>query len=90
VKTFASDERPLHWHDLRHTAAVFFFRAGLSAPDVQALMGHSSLLVTQLYADTRREAARRATPLVSQFFAQSGSHFRGGESAAKSASDLVI
>lgn len=90
VKTFAPDERPLHWHDLRHTAAVFFFRAGLSAPDVQALMGHSSLLVTQLYADTRKEAARRAAPLVSNFLAQSDSQFRGGEASAKSASDLAF
>jgi integrase len=90
VKTFAPDELPLHWHDLRHTAAVFFFRAGLSAPDVQALMGHSSLLVTQLYADTRREAARRATPMLSNFFAQSGSQLRGGESAGDSAPGLRI
>lgn len=90
VKTFAPDERPLHWHDLRHTAAVFFFRAGLSAPDVQALMGHSSLLVTQLYADTRKEAAQRAVSLVSNFFAQSDGQFRGGEASAKTASDQEI
>jgi integrase len=90
VKTFAPDELPLHWHDLRHTAAVFFFRAGLSAPDVQALMGHSSLLVTQLYADTRREAARRASPMLSNFFAQADSQLRGGEAAAETASDLGI
>jgi integrase len=90
VKTFAPEELPLHWHDLRHTAAVFFFRAGLSAPDVQALMGHSSLLVTQLYADTRKEAARRAAPLVSEFFSQSDSQSRGGEASAKTASDQEI
>ena len=46
VKTFGPGERALHWHDLRHTAAVFFFDAGLPAPDVQAILGHSSLLVT--------------------------------------------
>jgi len=90
VKTFARDEEPLRWHDLHHTAAVSFLRAGLSAPDVQALMGHSTLLGTQQYADTRREAARRATPLMSQFFAQPDIQLRGGESAANSASDLVI
>lgn len=88
VKTFAPDELPLRWHDLRHTAARFFFMAGLSAPDVQALMGHSSLQVTQLYADTRREAARRATPLLSGFFSQSDTQLRGGEAAAIRASDL--
>jgi integrase len=51
VKTFPPGENPLHWHDLRHTAAVALFKAGVSAPDVQAILGHSSLQVTQLYAD---------------------------------------
>lgn len=87
VKTFAPDELPLHWHDLRHTAARFFFLAGMAAPDVQAVMGHSSLLVTQLYADTRSDAARRATPLVSEFFSQSCSQIRGGEAEAESPPD---
>ncbi len=91
VKTFGPGEPALHWHDLRHTAAVFFFHAGLSAPDVQAILGHSSLLVTQLYADTRRLAARRAVPALSKFFgSQSRGQLEGGESAADSASDLVI
>ncbi|MER3386346.1 MAG: site-specific integrase [Microcella pacifica] len=91
VKTFGPGERALHWHDLRHTAAVFFFDAGLPAPDVQAILGHSSLLVTQLYADTRRLAARRAVPALSQFLgSQSRGQLGGGESAAKSASDLGI
>lgn len=91
VKTFGPGEPALHWHDLRHTAAVFFFDAGLSAPDVQAILGHSSLLVTQLYADTRRQAARRAVPALSRFLgAQSRGQLEGGESAADSASDLGI
>ncbi|WP_210507708.1 site-specific integrase [Naasia sp. SYSU D00057] len=90
VKTFAPGEPPLHWHDLRHTAAVFFFRAGLPAPDVQALLGHSTLLVTQMYADTRREAARRGGPLLSNFFSQSDSQLGGGESPADSGSHLGI
>lgn len=91
VKTFGPGEPALHWHDLRHTAAVFFFDAGVPAPDVQAILGHSSLLVTQLYADTRRLAARRAVPTLSQFWgSQSRGQLKGGESAASSASDLVI
>jgi Phage integrase family len=45
---FPADERQLHWHDLRHTAAVMLFRSGVSAPDVQAILGHSSLAVTQI------------------------------------------
>ncbi|WP_295127138.1 site-specific integrase [uncultured Leifsonia sp.] len=59
IKIFLAEERLLHWHDLRHTAAVMLFRSGVSAPDVQAILGHSSLAVTQIYADTRRDAARR-------------------------------
>lgn len=91
VKTFGPGERPLHWHDLRHTAAVFLFEAGNSAPDVQAVLGHSSLLVTQLYADTRQHAARRAGAALSRFFgAQSRGQLEGGEPAADSASDLGI
>lgn len=89
VKTFAPGEPALHWHDLRHTAAVFFFRAGLSAPDVQALMGHASLMVTQLYADTRRDAARRGRVALSRYF-QSRGQLEGGEEAAETASDLGI
>lgn len=69
VKTFGDGERPLCFHDLRHTAAHVLFEAGLSAPDVQAILGHSSLAVTQLYADTRREAARRGVAALGAFWA---------------------
>ncbi|MFC0680529.1 tyrosine-type recombinase/integrase [Lysobacter korlensis] len=80
IKSFPTGEPPLHWHDLRHTAAVNFFIAGLSAPDVQAVLGHSSLAVTQLYADTRRDAARRAGTALSTFYAPVGlSKGTGGE-----------
>lgn len=89
VKTFAPGEPALHWHDLRHTAAVFLFDAGLSAPDVQAILGHSSLLVTQLYADTRRLAAKRGVEPLSRFFnAQSTGQIRGGERRQDSPADL--
>ncbi|GAB3574597.1 hypothetical protein GCM10027406_04860 [Leifsonia lichenia] len=89
VKTAASDELPLHWHDLRDTAAVFLFDAGLPAPDVQAILGHSSLLVTQLYADTRHLAARRGVEPLSRFYdAQSVGHSGGGEFPAEIRPDL--
>ena len=58
IKQFAPDQAALHRHDLRHTAAVMVFRAGFSAPDVQAILGHSSLAVTQMYANTRNDAAK--------------------------------
>ena len=91
VKQFAPGEPALHWHDLRHTAAVMLFRAGLSAPDVQAILGHSSLAVTQLYADTRNDAAKRGAVALSDFYTpKSRGHAGGGESAAKTAADLQI
>lgn len=91
VKQFAPGEAALHWHDLRHTAAVMLFRAGVSAPDVQAILGHSSLAVTQMYANTRNDAAKRASAALSEFYApKSRGQLEGGESAANSASDLVI
>ncbi len=88
VKVFPPGEPPLHWHDLRHTAAVMLFWAGVSAPDVQAILGHSSLAVTQLYADTRRDAAKRGAAALTAFYA---SHNRGqlggGEAPAMTGSD---
>lgn len=60
IKTFPPGEPPLRFHDLRHTAAVEFFRHGLSAPDVQRILGHSSLAVTERYARSTDDAARRA------------------------------
>ena len=69
IKEFPPDEAALHWHDLRHTAAVMLCRAGLSAPDGQAILGHSSLAVTQMYANTRNDAAKRAAAPLSDFYA---------------------
>lgn len=91
IKRFPPGEEPLHWHDLRHTAAVMLFRAGLSAPDVQAILGHSSLAVTQLYANTRNDAAKRGAIALSTFYAPiSRGQAEGGEEAAKTGSDLEI
>lgn len=91
IKQFAPGEAALHWHDLRHTAAVMLFRAGLSAPDVQAILGHSSLAVTQMYANTRNDAAKRGAIALSDFYApKSRGQSRGGEKAAETASDLDI
>ncbi|WP_146081482.1 site-specific integrase [Rathayibacter sp. AY2B5] len=70
VKSFPPEEPPLHWHDLRHTAAVMLFLAGLSAPDVQAILSHSTLVVTQQYADTRNEAAKRGAVALSALYAR--------------------
>jgi integrase len=48
----------LRVHDLRHTFATILFDAGASAPDVQAVLGHSSLQVTERYSRARERARR--------------------------------
>ncbi len=65
VKTFPPGEPPLRFHDLRHSTATLLFDAGLSAPDVRAVLGHSSLQVTQRYAPARSDAAVRAAAALS-------------------------
>jgi integrase len=91
IKQFAPDEAPLHWHDLRHTAAVMLFRAGLPAPDVQAILGHSSLAMTQVYANTRNDAAKRGAVALGDFYSQkSMGQPEGGEQPPESAADLGI
>ncbi|MGI8394450.1 hypothetical protein [Leucobacter sp. W1038] len=40
--------------------AAILFDAGASAPDAQAVLGHSSLQVTERHSRTREDVARRA------------------------------
>jgi integrase len=47
-------------HDLRHTLATLLFDAGAAANDVQAILGHSSLQVTERYSPARADVALRA------------------------------
>lgn len=55
-----------HWrvHDLRHAFVTELFRRGGSGPAVQALAGHSSLLVTQRYAHPDRADLRATIGLL--------------------------
>jgi integrase len=39
----------LHWHDLRHEAACRWREQGLDLREIQLLLGHSTLLLTQRY-----------------------------------------
>lgn len=54
------DRPDLRIHDLRHTLATMLFDAGTAANDVQAILGHSSLQVTERYSRARSDAAVRA------------------------------
>jgi integrase len=40
----------LTWHDLRHTGAMFAYRAGASVPTVQARLGHTTMRAAMIYA----------------------------------------
>lgn len=54
------DRPDLRIHDLRHTLATLLFDAGAAANDVQAILGHSSLQVTERYSRARTDVAHRA------------------------------
>lgn len=40
----------LHFHSLRHTFATWLVQEGVSIYEVQKLLGHSSISVTQVYS----------------------------------------
>jgi len=61
---------PLHWHDLRHTAAILMLQAGVPAETVAGRLGHSSMnMVVRVYGWTStnryEDAAEAMTALLS-------------------------
>jgi site-specific recombinase XerD len=44
-----------HLHDLRHTAATFMLKSGISLPVVQQILGHAQISTTQIYAQVLDE-----------------------------------
>ncbi|WP_181905717.1 tyrosine-type recombinase/integrase [Microbacterium bovistercoris] len=62
------DREDLRIHDLRHTLATMLFDAGAAANDVQAVLGHSSMQVTEKYSRARADVAVRAGRALDQLF----------------------
>ncbi len=57
-------------HDMRHTFASVAVMAGASLFDVQKLLGHQDIAMTQRYAHLSEEGLKRATESVSTLFSQ--------------------
>lgn len=64
-------------HDLRHTLATLLFDGGAAANDVQAIMGHSTLQITERYSRARSDAARRGADKLDGLFGNPGNAVRG-------------
>ena len=55
VNTDGLRQIDLHWHDLRHEAACRWRESGLDLREIQLLLGHSSLLVTERYLNISQD-----------------------------------
>lgn len=64
----ALDRPELRLHDLRHTFATLLFDAGAAANDVQAMLGHSSMQMTERYSRARADVAQRAAQAIDDYF----------------------
>jgi site-specific recombinase XerD len=66
----ADIDKTFRFHDLRHTFASHFMMNGGNIYDLQKILGHTSLEMTQRYAHLAPEHVVRASNVVSF-----GSHF---------------
>jgi site-specific recombinase XerD len=55
VKEAKLENHRLHLHSLRHTFASWLVQDGVSLYEVQKLLGHSSIAVTEIYSHLQPE-----------------------------------
>jgi integrase len=67
IRRYPDGVAPLRFHDLRHTACTLFLRASVPVHEVQLIMGHSSIAVTELYAHSNAERIRGAGAKLSAY-----------------------
>jgi integrase len=58
-------DRNIHFHSLRHTFASWLVAEGVSLYEVQRLLGHSSISITQTYSHLQPEQLHRTVDRIS-------------------------
>lgn len=69
IRVFPPSEGRFRFHDLRHTAVTLYLRAGVPIHEVQRIMGHSTVQVTEMYAHSDAERIRMAGAKLSGYLA---------------------
>ena len=57
----------IHFHSLRHTGATWLVEGGVPITHVQALLGHSALSTTMVYAHTTPSHLRESVATLDDF-----------------------
>ncbi len=60
----------IHFHTLRHSFASYLAQKGVGMVTIQELLGHKSVIVTQIYAHTNLETLREAVDLFNEPFSK--------------------
>ena len=66
--------KDFHFHDLRHTFASWLTMAGRPLKEVQELLGHSSITMTERYAHLAPERLRDAIAVFDRRFSTTSAH----------------
>ncbi|MEE6294716.1 tyrosine-type recombinase/integrase [Georgenia wangjunii] len=70
----AAGRPDLHWHDLRHTGAVFAAKVGATLPELQARFGHASARAALRYQHVLPGADSRIAEAIALLFDDEAEH----------------